>query len=333
VPVETVQPVVAESVNVIQASGTLSANTELKLSFKTGGILRRLYVDTGQSVRAGQLLAELDLTELGAGARQMRDALQKAERDYARAALLFKQDVIAKAQLDDAKTALDVARAGSDATNFNADVGRITAAADGTVLRRFVEAGEVMAPGAPVLAVSQNSGRKILRVSLSDVDAVRVNLEDRAEVRFDALPGAVIPASVVTLAGSANPGTGLFDIELALEGDTARLSSGVIGQAQITPSTNAPSTTAPDQGANVELLIPLAALVEANEEHAIIYVIEQEIAQSKQVTLGEIRGESVIVRDGLTLGEHVVIRGAPYLDNGMRVISNSVAVAVAENAL
>ena len=108
VPVETAKPEAAGAANVIRVTGTLSANVELRLSFKTGGILKRLLVDTGQTVRAGQLLAELDRTEVSAGATQTRMSLAKAERDYARAESLFKQDVIAKAQLDDARTALEL---------------------------------------------------------------------------------------------------------------------------------------------------------------------------------------------------------------------------------
>ena len=315
IPVQTAKPEPAGSANAIHVTGTLSANVELRLSFKTGGILKRLLVDTGQTVRAGQLLAELDRTEVGAGATQMRMSLAKAERDYERAESLFKQDVIPKAQLDDARTALEVARAGSVAMNFNSDSGRITAEKDGVVLRRFVQAGEVVAPGAPILTLSQGEAKKILKVSLSDVDAVRVDIGDLAEVSFDAMPGVKIAAHVLTLAGSANPGTGLFEIELALDDATVRLSSGMIGQAIIQPS-------AADDAANSGpqlLLIPLAALVEANAEHGLIYVVEKNVAKSRQIALGEIRGEAVLVLGGLNGNEAVVVRGAPYLDDGARV--------------
>lgn len=321
IPVETAKPLAAGSANTIRVTGTLSANVELRLSFKTGGILKRLLVDTGQNVRAGQLLAELDRTEVGAGATQMRMSLVKAERDYVRAETLFKQDVIPKAQLDDARTALEVARAGSVAMNFNSDSGRITAEKDGVVLRRFVEAGEVVAAGAPILALSQGDAKKVLKVSLSDIDAVRVDLGDLAEVSFDAMPGVKIKAHVLTLAGSANAGTGLFDIELALDGATERLSSGMIGQAVIQPGID---TDASDKNTGQTptpelLLIPLAALVEANAEHGLIYVVENSKAKSRQIALGEIRGDTVLVLGGLSANDFVVVRGAPYLDDGTPV--------------
>ncbi len=333
IPVETAKPEPAGAANVIRVTGTLSANVELRLSFKTGGILKRLMVDTGQTVRAGQLLAELDRTEVGAGAAQMRMSLAKAERDFVRAESLFKQDVIPKAQLDDARTALELARAASVAMNFNSDSGRITAEKEGVVLRRFVQAGEVVAAGAPILALSQGDAKKVLKVSLSDIDAVRVELGDTAEVHFDALPGVKIAAHVLTLAGSANPGTGLFEIELALDDATTRLSSGMIGQAVIQPTENAAKNSEQSLVQPDLLLIPLAALVEANAEHGLIYVVEKDIAKSRGVTLGEIRGDAVLVLNGLDANEMVVVRGAPYLDDGVAVVqSKQIARANADAA-
>ena len=331
VPVETAKPQPAGAANVIRATGTLSANVELRLSFKTGGILKRLLVDTGQTVRAGQLLAELDRTEVGAGATQTRMSLAKAERDYARAESLFKQDVIPKAQLDDARTALELARAASVAMNFNSDSGRITAEKEGVVLRRFVQAGEVVAAGAPILALSQGDAKKVLKVSLSDIDAVRVAIGDLAEVSFDAMPGVKIKAHVLTLAGSANPGTGLFEIELALDSGAERLSSGMIGQAVIQPGTDAEPNTGQSPAQTELLLIPLAALVEANAEHGLIFVVENNVAKSRQVALGEIRGEAVLVLSGLDAHDAVVVRGAPYLDDGTPIVRGTQVANVDAN--
>ena len=314
VPVETVKPSPADQLNVIRATGMLSASVEQRLSFKTGGILKRILVQSGERVQAGQLLAELDLTEFDAGARQSRESLRKAERDYERAALLFKQDVIARAQLDDARTALDVARAANAATRFNADVGRLSAQTDGVVLKQFVEAGEVIAPGAPVLALGQENNKKILKVSLSDVDAVRVAIGDKASVRFDAFPGQEFAATVVTLAGSATMNTGLFEIEIAIDGDLSRLSSGVIGQAQIQPQAAAEPSSS--QG----VLIPVAALVQANAEQGQVFVVQDQHAQARSVRLGALVGTSILVQAGLSVDDEVVVRGAPYLDDGSLVI-------------
>ena len=64
----------------IEAAGVLSSKSEIKLAFKTGGLIKRIYVNEGQFVKAGQLLAELDLAEIDAQVNQAKIGLQKADR-------------------------------------------------------------------------------------------------------------------------------------------------------------------------------------------------------------------------------------------------------------
>ncbi len=65
----------------IYVSGTVASSDEAKLSFKIGGIVQRILVEEGQSVRKGQLLASLDQTEISAQVNQAQYATEKAERD------------------------------------------------------------------------------------------------------------------------------------------------------------------------------------------------------------------------------------------------------------
>lgn len=312
VPVEVAPALAVTEAAKIHATGVLAAHDEMRLSFKTGGVIRKIYVDVGETVAKGQLLAELDPTEVSANVQQMREQLRKAERDYQRAKTLYAQDVVAKAQLDDALTALDMARAGLTMMNFNAEFARIEASGAGTVLRRFAEEREVIAPAAPVLSVSRDDGGKVLKLALSDRDALRLNLGDPAQVHFDVLPNQDFPAVVSTLPGSANPQTGLFEVELQLAASKARLASGLIGRAQISPKADTAAQA---------LSIPVGALVEANAGRATVYVLsaDKKTATRTEVRLGEVRDERVLVLEGLVAQASVVVRGGAYLSDGAKV--------------
>ena len=65
----------------INTSGKVYSNSEIKLSFKTGGVIKKIYVEDGTSVKAGQVLAALDLSEIDAQVTQAKDAYDKASRD------------------------------------------------------------------------------------------------------------------------------------------------------------------------------------------------------------------------------------------------------------
>jgi membrane fusion protein, multidrug efflux system len=285
-------------------------------------VIGAIRYDVGERFTAGAMLAALDTTELAAGQAQARAARDKAARDLARAEQLYRDDVIAKVQRDDAKTALEVATAALTSTQFNQRKGELIAPADGTVLRRFAEPGEIAAPGAPIIAIAVRDAGRVLRVQLPDRDLVQLTIGDPAEVSFDAFPNQSFSAKVSSIASAANPQNGLFDVELALvltPEVEARMASGLVGRARIAAAALATS------GA---LSIPLMALVEANGNEASVYVVATgQIAQRRRIQIGAVVEERVEVLGGLTADSRVVTRGAAFVLEGTVVAPQTTAAA------
>src|SRR6187551_1215971 len=103
----------------IVSSGLISTEIESRLSFKTGGIISRIYVTEGQSVSAGQVLATLDLTEINAQEAQAKDGLEKAKRDLGRAQRLYADSAATLEQIQNAQTAFNVAEETVHIVSFN----------------------------------------------------------------------------------------------------------------------------------------------------------------------------------------------------------------------
>lgn len=293
----------------IVVSGVLAARDEARLGFKTGGIVSRIEVRAGDRIKQGQILAAIEANEIDAGLAQAQAAADKAERDLQRARQLFEDDVLTREQLDDLGTAAQVARAQLGAARYNGVQSQLVASADGVVLRRLVEARELVAPGQPVLIVSRENAGRVLRVGLPDRDQVRLARGDRAEIRFDAYPGRVFGAEVIEIGAAADPRTGTFTVELALDASDAALPSGSIGRATI---------VARGDGSTRSVL-PLSALVEGSSAQARIFVIEQDQAREKLVSIAFISGDSAVLVAPLPPGTRVVTDGAAYLADGERV--------------
>jgi RND family efflux transporter MFP subunit len=296
----------------IVASGLLATRDEAQLSFKTGGVVRRVAVRAGDAVRAGQVLAEIELAEVDAGLAQARASSDKAARDLARGKKLFDDDVITREQLDDLGTAATVARAQLDAAEYNRHHAQIVAPADGIVLRRLVEPRETVAPGQPVLVVSQSNSGHVLKLGLADRDAVRVQLGDRAQIRFDAYPQRRFAAHVIEIGHGADPRTGTFAVELELD-DTAigdaRLPSGLVGSATITVR---------GQGGTRSYL-PLTALVEGSQRAMTIFTLQGTRVHARKVQIAFIAGDRVALESPLPPQTRVVTDGAAYLSDGETV--------------
>ncbi len=293
----------------VSATGVLGPKEEITLSFKIGGVIARVLVDEGRTVRAGDTLAALDLREIDAGVARARSADEKAERDLARARRLYADSVATLEQLQNAQTGLDVARAELEAATFNRRYAVIVAPSAGVILRRAAEAGELVQPGAPIVTLGSRARGVVMRAGLADRDVVRLQRGDRAEVHFDALPGRTFDGSVTEIAAAADPATGTYRAEVTLPG-AGSLASGLVGQMEIRPVALRAMT-----------LVPVDALLEADGAHATVFTLSADGRHAVRltVTIVALAGDRVAVSglDGVRL---VITDGAAYLDDGDAVM-------------
>lgn len=304
----------------VVATGTFGSRDDIPLAFKIGGVIARIAVDEGQSVRRGQLLAALDLREIDAAVRKASIALEKATRDESRVQRLFGDSVATRAQWQDAVSLRDAARADYETARVNRDYAVIVAPQDGVVLQRTATAGSNVAGGSAVLLLGGSARGRVLRAGLPDRDAVRTRIGDLATVTFDALPGTAYQGRVVLVARSADPRNGTYGVEIALTGADA-LPAGLVGRADIAV-----------RGGGTARFVPVDALVEADADSATVYAVSgdrEPTAQAHRVQIAGLYGDRAAVT-GIDSGTRVITRGAPYVTTGTRVrISTGAAATTA----
>jgi multidrug efflux system membrane fusion protein len=294
----------------VEATGTLHSKDEIDLSFKMPGVIARVLVAEGQLVRRGQTLATLDLREINAQVMAARSAVTKAERDLARAEALYADSVATLAQVQDARTGAEVARSGLQGAAFNRRYAAIVAPADGVVLRKLANDGELVSPGAAVLVLGSSERGQVLRVGVADRDAVRLKVGDAATVRFDAFPGEEFAGSVREVAPAADPRTGTYQVEVAVQPGGRALASGLVGRVEIRPA------------AGTEMaLVPIQSILEADGSEATVYTLSADGKKARRVpvSVAFIQGERVALSGGLDGVAAVVTDGAAYLGDGAAV--------------
>jgi multidrug efflux system membrane fusion protein len=151
----------------------------------------------------------------------------------------------------------------------------------------------------------------IVRTALADKDAVRVNVGDPAEVGFDAFPGQPFPGKVTRVAAAADPMTGTFDVEVEVSPAGVRFVRGLVAKVTLGIGNGSkPGATS--------MLVPVSALVEASGSTGIVYVLDPTgtVARRRQVTVGAIVGDRVVVEAGLEPGQRVITDGAAWLTEG-----------------
>lgn len=292
----------------IRASGLVATKDGWDLGFKVGGLLARVEVREGARVARGQVLARLDPTELAAGVRQAREALDKARRDATRLATLVAADSAPRTAAEDTRTAQAVAEAQLAAAEFNLRHATLVAPDHGWVDRRLAEPGEVVSPGRPVLRVSGLGNGFVVRAALPDRDVLGLEPGARATVTLDAAPERPLAGRVTEIARSAGRGTGTYQVELALEAPPgAALLSGLTAKVEI-------ARTVPAEGS-----VPLAAVVDGEGAAGSVFVVADGVAHRVPVRIALLQGDRAVLASGIAGVGRVVADGAPRLADGARV--------------
>jgi membrane fusion protein, multidrug efflux system len=312
----TVAPVhYIEVEETVRTVGRVMFESEAVLSFKTGGIVKEIRVDEGQTVEQGQLLAQLDLEEIESQVVQARTAFEQAQRDLDRTEKLYHDNVATRKHYEEVQTGLEIARSRLRAAEFNLEHSSIVASTDGEILKRFVETREVVQTGAPVFLFGANNLSRIVRAGVTDRDVLKLRVGDEALVSVDAYSDILFPALVRRISGMANPRTGTYEVELQVDNRDRRLSSGFVARVEIAPSQKLKT-----------YVIPLEALVEADRNKGYVYAYDRdsETAKRVDVTIVKIMNNAVAVSDGLEGVSEVVVEGAAYLadDEVVQVVVN-----------
>jgi RND family efflux transporter MFP subunit len=291
--------------NTISGSGLLSTENEIRYSFKTGGIIDRIFVGEGQSFKQGQLLASLNLTEIESGYAQAKLGFEKAQRDYKRVQNLFADSVATLEQLQNSQTALELAEQQLTSVAFNKKYACIYADRSGFVVKKLANEGEIIAGGHPVLACSENGSKSWeLKIGLSDKEWAKVAIGHKAKVMLEAFPDTWWEAHVFRKSGAADLGTGSFQVELKLDNLSEQAAIGMFGKAIIQTGRQQKSR-----------LIPYEALIEADGKQAYVFVPNGNNQVKKQpVTIDNFTESGVSIGEGLEGIESIIIGNSAFLN-------------------
>lgn len=287
--------------------GVVEAVRQADLAAQTAGRVTAVEVDIDDRVRSGQVLLRLTAVEQQAGAdtaraqlRAAQAAATEAEASYRRVAALAGGQYVSRAQLDQARAARDAAVAAREAARAQlAQAAQqsaytiVRAPFDGVVSRRWVEPGEAVSPGQPLLSLHAPGALRVeVEVPQSEAEAIRrggppvLLLAD--ERRVQAGRALVFPA--------ADPATHSVGVRVELPalddpprpGSTAKVVFPIAGTG----------------GDAAVVMLPHAALVQRGEVSG-VYVVDDARVALRQVRTGRIAGDRVEVIAGLRPGERV----------------------------
>ncbi|MDR7131946.1 RND family efflux transporter MFP subunit [Algoriphagus sp. 4150] len=295
----------------ISASGNFTTKNETVLSFKVGGIVSKIYVQEGEEVKKGQLLASLNLTEIQTGLNQAKIGLEKARRDFERASRLYADSVATLEQKQNSETALEMAEQQFKAAEFNLEHSQIRANQSGFVLSKYVNEGQQVTSGAPVLRTNgADDNSWVFQTSVNDQNWSSISLGDSVSLMTDIGGNSVFSGKAVRKSQAADPVTGAFWIEISPDHPSGlKLASGIFGRATIFPSNKMEAWE-----------IPYESLLDASGDQGYVFASKDgKTAEKVKVKLGKISSQSVQVIEGLSGYSFLIISGSAYLTDQSQI--------------
>jgi membrane fusion protein (multidrug efflux system) len=280
VPVEAVS-VARRSISAsYSGTATLEADSEALVAAKVNGALLKLYVEEGDQVKEGQLLAQLDAENARLNLAKAEATLRKLENDYRRSNEMFERKLLSVEQNDKIRYDLETQRATYDLARLELSYTRIVAPISGVISRRLVKVGNYITINQTLFQIDNfDPLLAVLNVPERELDTLRAHQIVR--MRVDSIPEHVFEGHIQRISPVVDSTTGTFRVTCEFRDKTDRLKSGMFGRLEIAYA----------QRDNA-LTIPRSALIEEDGEAAVYVVVagselEKEKAVAEQTKAGK----------------------------------------------
>jgi RND family efflux transporter MFP subunit len=305
-------------------SGAIKADASVDVAFRVSGVVddisrvhgadgRIRVLQDGDQVRKGQVLARLRQNEYRDQVSDAQAGLQQAQADYERAAQLFENRSVSKAEYDAAYARYTAGVARRNQAAISLSDATMRSPIDGVILRRSVEVGSLAGPSAAAFTVADTRVVKVV-FGVPDVVVAGLRPGGRLAIQAEAMPGAALTGRITRISPSADPSRRVFEVEAALPNPDGRLKVGMLATLSLGEGT---AETSP--------YVPLAAVVRPAGDSTgyAVFVVRDSAggarARLTRVQLGDVSGNLIAVRQGLASGDRVILRGATIVADGQAV--------------
>ena len=318
----------------LPAIGTLKALQGVDLALEISGTVKALQFESGQKVKVGQPLVQLD-SDVEKGLLGTAEAdLGLAQLDFARGSKLVGDGSISRGDFD--KLAATQKKAAASVAQLNASLAkkRILAPFSGTIGIRQVDVGDYLASGT-VIATLQDLTSLYADFFVPEQVLPKLALGQQVQVSVAAYPDAVFTASISAINPKVEDATRNVLVRATLPNPDSKLLPGMFANLQVILGQDAQQLVVPEStitytlyGNSVYVVVPKNGTdgqPEKNDKGEPQLAVERRF-----VTTGERRGGLVIISKGLKAGEQVVTGGQLKLDNGTHIAISADQAAPAE---
>lgn len=308
---------------------SVQASKEAPLSFRVSGPLVTVNGQPGDFIKKNAVLMAIDPRDFQDSIRVLEAqlsgamaALEKSRLDFERSKSLLGENVISRASYDAAKGAFETSAASVKDIQARLKIARhqladtkLLAPFDGIVATKRVENHEMVSAGQVVLTVLDISSLEI-KANIPENEIARTSLApgQEATVGFASLPERTFKAFLKEWSAAPDPSTRTYSVTFALPAPK---------EAQILPGMTGEISWGKQADAADAVSVPVGALVADGEKGSAVWIFDPDTSSpvKRSVRTGAFShgGNRVLVLDGLRSGEQIVVAGASFVVEGMKL--------------
>lgn len=288
--------------------GVIEENSSVALSFSSIGTIERIYVNDGQHVNKGQLLATLNSTSARNMLEAAESAFKQAQDGYKRLKMIHDNSSLPEIQMVEIETKLQQAQSALNIARKNMEDCSLIAPVSGIIGKRRAEAGENAVIGNAVLTILDIRSVKV-RFSVPENEISSIPAEGEITVRVAALGDREFTAKTIEKSVQANAVSHSYPAFTLLANPRKELLPGMVCKVEISSGVQSGI-----------IVVPLSLIRVAADGRKFIWTVEGDTAAKVYVTTGEARGNGVEILNGLRAGMQIITEGYQKVSEGDKIV-------------
>lgn len=295
-------------------SGTVQSSETTSVSFAVAGTISGLTAVEGQKVTKGQLLGKLQSGDYTNANNIAQAQLAEAQDAYNRLKKLHEANALPEIKWVEVQQKLKQAQNAAEIASRTLKDANLYAPISGVISKKLADVGQTIVPVEPIYEIVSINTLTI-DISVPEGDINKFSVGQTASVRFDNSEVEPMVGRISQKAIVADPLTRAYTVKVAIPTTGGQILPGMIGSVEFSSS---PKT---DSSGTIEsILLPSQAVLLAEDNRTFVWIVEKGKAKRRFVKSDELAANGVLIKEGLTPGDSVIVEGMQKVGSGTPVI-------------
>ena len=297
-----------------ETTATIETESRIVIYPKISEQVKMIYVEEGDQVQTGQLLATLDNEKLLLQVQQARVARDQTKDAFERTKQLYESQMTSKENYLNAKYAYENSEVALKMAQLDLSYSSIRSPIDGIITNRFVSIGDLVTLSSQLFVIVDPKAL-IVEIHLPEKESHLVSVGMSATLYPDALPNRAFPAVVLRIQPFVDAKTGTVKMTLKILSGYDLLAIGMFTRVRIKLA----------EHSNV-IIIPKNALLRENGDRFVFIMTPEGQAEKRRVSIGIEDDDKIEILSGLRVGERLVVVGQQNIEPGQYIYDSNMSM-------